>query len=208
MIPIANLSREIACGFNPVCGVDEVGRGPWAGPIVAGAAILNSDHGIDGIADSKALSRGKREQIAELLKDRADIGIGIVEVAELDRIGLTAANDLAMARAVAALKQRPAYALVDGRRVPKALGCPCEAIIKGDATSLSIAAASIAAKVARDQMMADLAVVYPFYGWETNAGYGTLQHRAGLALHGVTPHHRRSFKPIAEILHKEQAIES
>jgi len=205
---IATLSREFACGFKHVCGVDEVGRGPWAGPILAGAVILKKDHGIDGIADSKTLSRFNRERIADALKKCADVGIGVVEVAELDRIGLTAANDLAMARAVKALIQRPDYALVDGRRMPKALGCPGEAIVKGDATSLSIAAASIVAKVARDQMMAELARSFPYYGWETNAGYGTARHSEALAHYGVTPHHRRSFKPIANILHKERAIES
>lgn len=205
---IADLSQEEACGCTPVCGVDEVGRGPWAGPMVAGAAILGAGHGIEGIADSKAISRNERERIAALLQERAMIGIGIVEVPELDRIGLTAANDLAMARAVKNLRQRPAYALIDGRRAPKGLSCPCRAIIKGDASSLSIAAASIAAKVMRDRLMARLAQVFPFYGWETNAGYGTAAHRAGLERHGVTPHHRRSFKPIADILLKEQRVES
>jgi len=205
---VADLSQEIACSFKPVCGVDEVGRGPWAGPIVAGAVILTDNHGIDGIADSKALSRAERERIAALLYDRADVGIGIVEVPELDRIGLTAANDLAMARAIENLSERPAHALVDGKRAPKGLPCSCRAIIKGDATSLSIAAASIAAKVERDQMMIRLAQKYPHYGWETNAGYGTAAHRTGLAAHGVTPHHRRSFKPIAEILLKEQRVRS
>lgn len=205
---LPDLSREIACGFNPVCGVDEVGRGPWAGPIVAGAAIVCAEHGIDGIADSKMLNRPERERIAALLHQRAWVGIGIVEVTELDSLGLTVANDLAMARAIAALGQRPTYALVDGKRRPKNLGCPCEAIIKGDAKSLSIAAASIVAKVARDRMMAELSRIYPYYGWETNAGYGTAKHREGLAHYGVTPHHRRSFKPIAEILHKEQRVES
>jgi len=205
---IADLSQEAECGCTPVCGVDEVGRGPWAGPIVAGAAILNAAHGIDGIADSKVLSRPERERIAALLDERAIIGIGIVEVPELDKIGLTAANDLAMARAITHLKQRPAFALIDGKRIPKGLSCPCRAIIKGDATSLSIAAASIAAKVMRDRIMIRLAQVFPHYGWETNVGYGTAAHRAGLEMHGVTPHHRRSFKPIAEILLKEQRVES
>ena len=208
MKPVADLSREIACGFNQVCGVDEVGRGPWAGPIVAGAAILTVAHGIDGIADSKALSRPERERICALLHQRAAIGIGVVDVAELDHIGLTAANDLAMARAIAALPLRAGYALVDGKRMPKGLPVSGEPIIKGDATSLSIAAASIVAKVARDRLMADLARTYPHYGWETNAGYGTRAHQQGLAAHGVTPHHRRSFKPIAEFLLQEQHVES
>jgi ribonuclease HII len=204
----ADLSREIACGFNPVCGVDEVGRGPWAGPIVAGAVILTADHGVDGIADSKALSRPERERICALLHQRVALGIGIVDVAELDRIGLTAANDLAMARAISALPVRADYALVDGKRMPKGLPVACEAIIKGDAKSLSIAAASIVAKVTRDHLMADLARAHPHYGWETNAGYGTRAHQQGLAAHGITPHHRRSFKPIAEFLLQEQHIES
>ena len=208
MQPVADFSLENACGFNPVCGIDEVGRGPWAGPIVAGAAILPQSHGIEGIADSKAISRPERERIANLLDERADIGIGIVEVVELDRIGLTAANDLAMTRAIAGLSTSPAFALVDGKRTPKGLPCSCNAIIKGDAISLSIAAASIAAKVARDRIMARLAQVFPHYGWETNVGYGTAAHRSGLLMHGVTPHHRRSFKPIAEILLKEQRVES
>jgi len=202
----ADLSREIACGFKPVCGVDEVGRGPWAGPIVAGAAILEEGHGIEGIADSKVLSRAERERIATLLHERADVGLGIVEVYELDLIGLTAANDLAMERAIAALNQRPAYALIDGKRQPKKFCCACEAIVKGDAKSLSIAGASIVAKVARDKLMANLALAYPQYSWETNAGYGTAKHRDAIERYGVTPHHRKSFKPIAEILLKEQRV--
>ncbi len=208
MVTLPDLSQEIACGFKPVCGVDEVGRGPWAGPIVAGAVILPEDHNIEGIADSKALSKPKRERIAALLHEQAFIGLGLVEVSELDEIGLTAANDLAMARAIQSLQERPAYALVDGRRSPKGLSCPCTAIIKGDAISLSIAAASIVAKVHRDQIMSRLAKDFPHYGWETNAGYGTAAHRAGLKSHGVTPHHRRSFKPIADILLKEQRVDS
>jgi len=208
MPPVADLSREFACPQCPVCGVDEVGRGPWAGPLVAGAAILSPDHGIEGIADSKALTRECRERIAAQLQERAIVAIGIVEVAEIDLFGLTVANDLAMARAVAALPELPRYALVDGRRIPRDLGCDCEAIIKGDALSLSIAAASIVAKVARDRIMGELAKIYPHYGWETNAGYGVAAHRRALTEHGVTPHHRRCFAPIREILLQEQQVES
>lgn len=202
----ADLSREIASGLSPVCGVDEVGRGPFAGPLLAGAVVLAPGFAMAGIADSKALSRAARERLAAALHadPGAAIGIGIVEAAELDRIGLTAANDLAMARAIEALPVRPALALIDGRRVPKGLPVPAEAIVKGDATSLSIAAASIVAKVARDRIMAELALAHPGYGWETNAGYGTAAHRAALRTIGVTPHHRRSFKPVAEILLEEQ----
>ncbi len=206
MPPIADLSREIASGLRPVCGVDEVGRGPFAGPLVAGAVVLTPGFAMVGIADSKAITRLARERLAAALHadPGATIGIGRVEAAELDRIGLTAANDLAMARAIDALPVRPALALIDGRRVPKGLPVPAEAIVKGDATSLSIAAASIVAKVARDRIMADLAKQHPGYGWESNAGYGTAAHREALKTLGVTPHHRRSFKPIAEILLEEQ----
>jgi ribonuclease HII len=206
MPPIADLSREIASGLRPVCGVDEVGRGPFAGPLVAGAVVLTPGFAMAGIADSKAITRLARERLAAALHadPGAAIGIGRVEAAELDRIGLTAANDLAMARAIDALPVRPALALIDGKRVPKGLPVPAEAIVKGDATSLSIAAASIVAKVARDRIMADLAKQHPGYGWETNSGYGTAAHREALKTLGVTPHHRRSFKPIAEILLEEQ----
>ena len=199
-----NLSREAASGVSPVCGVDEGGRGPWAGPLVAGAAIIPPKFDIQGVSDSKRLSPATRERLAALLHDRAIVALGIVEVTELDRIGLTAANDLAMARAIEALPVAPAFALIDGRRVPKGLPIPAEAIIKGDGKSLSIAAASIVAKVARDRMMSELAKQHPGYGWETNAGYGTAGHRAALKTLGLTPHHRRSFKPIAEILLEEQ----
>lgn len=208
MTSTADLSRELACSHSPVCGVDEVGRGPWAGPLVAGAVILPADHGIEGIADSKKVQRAKRDAISDLLHARVAVGIGIVTVAEIDAMGLTVANDLAMARAIERLPLRPAYALVDGKRMPKGLPCAAEAIIKGDATSLSIAAASIVAKVARDRMMTELARDYPQYGWETNAGYGVAAHKAALEAHGVTPHHRRSFAPIAKILHEEQRLES
>ncbi|MCL4152494.1 UNVERIFIED_CONTAM: hypothetical protein GTU68_011998 [Idotea baltica] len=208
MPQVADLSREIACPHSPVCGVDEVGRGPWAGPLVAGAAILLPDHGVEGIADSKSLTRVRREYLADQLHKHACVAIGVVEVAEIDLHGLTVANDLAMARAVAALPERPQYAFVDGKRMPMGLGCQCETLIKGDALSLSIAAASIVAKVARDRMMAELAKTYPQYGWETNAGYGVAAHRKALSEYGVTPHHRRCFAPIREILLQEQRLES
>ena len=198
--------EEAAPGI--VCGVDEVGRGPWAGPLVAAAVVLDRAAIPEGIRDSKTLTKKRLGVIAALIRESAIVGIGEVDVPELDRIGLTAANDLAMARAIERLTETPAFALVDGKRTPKGLPCSCQAIIKGDAISLSIAAASIAAKVARDTLMSRLAQVFPHYGWETNAGYGTAAHRAGLLLHGVTPHHRRSFKPIAEILLKEQRVES
>ena len=205
---VADLRMEESCRVSPVCGVDEVGRGPWAGPLVAGAAILTDPGAVPGLADSKALSATRREVLAAALAERALTGLGIVTVPEIDALGLTAANDLAMARAVEALAVRPAFALVDGRRVPFGLPCPARALIGGDASSLSIAAASIVAKVARDAMMDTLAARWPGYGWETNRGYGTAAHRAGLAALGVCPEHRRSFKPIREMLSQEHAIES
>jgi len=205
---IADFSLERTCRTAPVCGVDEVGRGPWAGPLVAGAAILGPDCPVEGVADSKALSGEKREEIAACLQCRAEIGLGIVEVWEIDALGLTEANDLAMRRAIAGLPRRPAFALVDGKRLPHGLPCAARAVIRGDALSLSIAAASIVAKVARDRMMCALAADFPGYGWETNAGYGVVAHRKGLERFGVTPHHRRCFAPIRKILDENNAVDS
>ncbi len=180
-----------------VCGVDEVGRGPLAGPLVAAAVILDRAAIPEGIRDSKALTKKRLGLISPQIRDMAAYGIGTVEAEELDEVGLTAANDLAMARAIAALPQRPDFALTDGKRVPKGMPCRVQAIVKGDAKSLSIAAASIVAKVHRDAIMRDLALQYPGYGWETNAGYPTLAHRAALKTLGITREHRRSFAPVA-----------
>jgi len=186
-------------GFASVCGVDEAGRGPWAGPVVAGAAILDAAalpdklrHGLD---DSKKLRAVKRETLFRILQDHAVTAIGIASVAEIDRLNILAATMLAMRRAVDNLAEAPALALVDGNRTPQLI-CPARAVIGGDAKSLSIAAASIVAKVTRDRIMAELAHECPGYGWERNAGYGTEAHRAGLDSFGVTVHHRRSFAPI------------
>ncbi|MBT3237868.1 MAG: ribonuclease HII [Rhodospirillaceae bacterium] len=195
-------------GYAIVCGVDEAGRGPWAGPVVAGAAILDMaslpealKYGLD---DSKKLTGAKRETLFGLLEQHARTGVGIASVDEIDTVNILQATMLAMGRAVSDLSRAglgivPDMALVDGNREP-ALDCPARAIVKGDGRSLSIAAASIVAKVTRDRMMAELALAHPQYGWQNNAGYGTAQHRAALDEFGVTPHHRRSFKPIARIL--------
>jgi ribonuclease HII len=183
---------------GPIAGVDEVGRGPWAGPVLAAAVVLAPDCPAELLAriqDSKALSARRREAIAALLPRHAAIGIAAASVAEIDRLNVLAATMLAMTRAVAALPLRPGAVLVDGNRLPS-LPCPAETAVKGDARSLSIAAASIIAKVMRDRLMARLACRYPGYGWERNAGYGTKAHQQGLAVAGVTPHHRRSFAPI------------
>lgn len=184
----------------PVAGVDEAGRGPWAGPVVAAAVILNPNDLPEGLDDSKKLSVKRRDALFQQIAGRAQFGIGIGTVEEIDRINIARANDLAMLRAIAALPSQPAFVLIDGRHVPHTLDLPARAEIKGDGKSLSIAAASIIAKVTRDRIMADLARQHPGFGWERNAGYGTPEHREALTRLGVTPHHRRSFQPIRQAL--------
>ncbi|MFV0473643.1 MAG: ribonuclease HII [Pikeienuella sp.] len=188
---------------GPVAGVDEVGRGPWAGPVVAAAVILDPARIPEGLNDSKKLSAKRREALMAALEDAAEIGLGAASVEEIDRLNILQASFLAMRRALAALPRAPGFALIDGNRVLPGLPCPAEAVVKGDGRSLSIAAASIAAKVTRDALMAELAKAHPEYGWERNAGYGVAAHRAALLAHGVTPHHRRSFRPIHNMLYEE-----
>lgn len=185
---------------SPIAGVDEAGRGPWAGPVVAAAVILDRASVPEGMNDSKKLTARRRAALFDVIRDAAIVGVGIGSVAEIDRLNIARANDLAMARAVAALPVKPAFLLIDGRFVPHNLDLPARAVVRGDGKSLSIAAASIIAKVTRDRIMADLAARHPGYGWEQNAGYGTAQHRRALDHLGVTAHHRRSFRPIAEKL--------
>jgi len=186
-----------------VAGIDEVGRGPWAGPVVAAAVILDAaalPRGLaDAIDDSKRLSARRREDIADRLPACARIGIGAAATAEITSLNILGATFLAMRRAVDALGAPPDLALVDGNRLPS-LPCPARTVVKGDGVSLSIAAASIVAKVTRDRLMARLAARYPGFGWERNAGYGTAEHQAALRRLGVTPHHRKSFAPIVKIL--------
>lgn len=186
-----------------VAGIDEAGRGPWAGPVVAAAVIIDQDLMpgplAEQIDDSKVLRPAKRRELAAALASCARIGIGAASVDEIDRINILKATFLAMTRALAALGDPPDNALVDGNRLPD-LPCAAQAIVKGDSKSLSIAAASIIAKVTRDRIMASLGTRYPGFGWERNAGYGTPEHRAGLAQLGVTPHHRRSYAPIRRLL--------
>lgn len=180
-----------------VVGVDEVGRGPWAGPVVAAAVILDVGPIPSGINDSKALSRVRRETIFTALQTCAVIGVGQADVGEIERLNILGAAMLAMTRAVEDLGVVPDHALIDGNRIPD-LPCPATALVGGDRRSLSIAAASIIAKVTRDRLMARLAADHPGYGWERNAGYGTAEHRAALDKLGITVHHRRLFAPIAE----------
>ena len=187
-----------------VAGVDEAGRGPWAGPVVAAAAILDRTALPNGINDSKQLSEARREALFNHIMASAMVGVGIASVEEIDSMNILAATKLAMKRAVEQLPQLPAIALVDGNQPPK-LPCPVKTIVKGDSLSLSIAAASIIAKVTRDRIMKQLAAEFPGYGWESNAGYGTQTHQNGLATLGVTIHHRRSFKPIKALLEQQVA---
>ncbi len=198
-----SLSFERACGKAPVCGIDEAGRGPLAGPVVACALVLPAKGIPRGINDSKKLTPERRADLAEHLRAVAVIGVGQASVAEIDRINILQATFLAMTRAVEALSialgQPPAHALVDGNRTPHGLPCPADALVDGDARCLSIAAASIIAKVTRDRLMHSLAEVHPHYGWERNAGYGTAEHLAALERHGPTPHHRSTFRPVEQL---------
>lgn len=188
-----------------ICGIDEVGRGPLAGPVVAAAVILPTDVPallLAELDDSKALSARKRDSLAEVVWATAHVGIGQAEVEEIDRINILKATFLAMSRAVEALQQAAGRgidcALVDGNQRPP-LPCEVQCIVKGDGRSLSIAAASVVAKVARDRLMAELAQAFPGYGWERNAGYGTAEHQRAIRRLGLTPHHRRSFSPMADL---------
>lgn len=193
-----DFSLERAAG-GIVAGIDEAGRGPWAGPVIAAAVILDiaslPRSLREGLDDCKALSRARREALFAALHGRARIAIGGASAAEIDRFNILEASLRAMARAVAGLGLTPDLALVDGNRSPE-LPCPVRTVVKGDCLSLSIAAASIAAKVMRDGIMARLALRHPGFGWERNAGYGTAEHRTALLRLGVTPHHRRSFAPV------------
>jgi len=193
-------------GARVVAGVDEAGRGPLAGPVVAAAVVLNAEDIPDGLNDSKAIGIARREAVFEQIMARATVGVGIATVDEIDRLNILQASHVAMERAVDQLPQRPDHVLVDGRLVPRGFGLAAEGIVKGDAKSLSIAAASIVAKVRRDQMMWDLAQQFPGYGWETNQGYPTKAHKAALQNLGVTPHHRRSFAPVHNILYQEKTL--
>lgn len=191
------LRRE---GVWPVAGVDEVGRGPLAGPVAAAAVILDPDQIPAGVKDSKALRPRERDEVFELIVTSARaVSVAFVTAAEIDATDIRRAALAAMVRAVAGLPVAPAYVLVDGQDSPP-LACPCRAIIKGDATCVSIAAASIVAKVARDAMMRRLAARFPEYGFETNAGYGAGRHLEALRTFGATPLHRRSFKPVRAVV--------
>lgn len=191
---------DIEKTFNGlVAGIDEAGRGPLAGPVVAAAAILDPENIPEGLADSKTLTEKRREALAPIIRNHAQIGIGIASVEEIDNINILQATLLAMSRAVDALPTKPDACIIDGNQLPK-LNCPAHTVIKGDAKSLSIAAASIIAKTTRDQIMRDLDTDYPGYGWASNKGYGAAIHMKALAALGATPHHRKSFAPVANAI--------
>ena len=188
----------LASAAGPVAGVDEVGRGPWAGPVVAAAVILDRTQVPVGLRDSKALSPARREALADAIGETAAIGLGVCSVAEIDEAGVGRATLLAMCRAVEALPTRPGAALIDGTQAPALpAGIALRTLPRADALSASVAAASIVAKVHRDRVMIRLAAAFPAYAWDRNKGYGTKDHAEALDRHGVTPHHRRSFAPIA-----------
>ena len=183
-----------------VAGVDEAGRGPLAGPVVAAAVILRAEDCPEGLNDSKKLSATRRAALETQIKARALCwGLGVASVEEIDDLNILWATMLAMTRAVDALSHDCAHILVDGNRLPR-WDRPSTAIVEGDAKSLSIAAASILAKEARDRMMVEAAIVHPHYGWASNKGYGSVQHLAALRAYGPTPLHRRSFAPVAQLL--------
>lgn len=196
---LAYEKRAWAHGKKFIAGVDEVGRGPLAGPVVSAAVILPEDFNIVGINDSKQLSLAKRNELFDIIQEKAlAVGVGIKDAAVIDQVNIYEASKLAMLEAIEQMPIQPDHLLVDAMTLP--LPVSQESIIKGDAKSVSIAAASIIAKVTRDRMMEEYDVTYPGYGFPNNAGYGTKEHLTALEDLGVTPIHRRSFAPVREAL--------
>jgi len=195
-----------ARGFARIAGVDEVGRGPLAGPVMACAVVLDMERFPEGLNDSKKLTAKRRAVLAEAIEACAEVSVASASVEEIDELNILRASHLAMERAIAGLKTPPDHCLIDGNLIPKGLKLSAEAIVKGDARSLSISAASIVAKIRRDHLMSTLAQHYPGYGWESNAGYPSKSHRLALQNIGVTPHHRRSFKPVHNILYQQKNV--
>lgn len=197
-------TRLAKAGALRVAGTDEVGRGPLAGPVVAAAVVLDPAALPQGLNDSKTLSKKRRHRLTAQIMEVAEVSIAQASVEEIDEMNILQASLLAMERAVAGLHHLPDHVLVDGNRIPQGLNMPATPIVGGDGRCLSIAAASIVAKTWRDRVMVDLAQQHPGYGWETNAGYPSKAHREALQNLGVTPHHRRSFKPVHKILYQEK----
>ncbi|MBW4706589.1 ribonuclease HII [Roseobacter sp. YSTF-M11] len=195
-----------AAGKLRVAGVDEVGRGPLAGPVTAAAVVLNPRCIPDGLNDSKQLSAKKRALLADALMDCADVAIGHASVAEIEQHNILRASHLAMQRAVAGLQVAPDHVLIDGSMIPRGMNISARPVVKGDTRCLSISAASIVAKICRDRIMVDLAQQHPGYGWETNMGYGSKSHISALRNLGPTPHHRRTFRPVHNMLYQDKNI--
>ncbi|MCV2872427.1 ribonuclease HII [Defluviimonas sp. WL0050] len=193
-------------GLQYVAGVDEVGRGPLCGPVLAAAVRLDPACIPEGLNDSKKLTARRREALFDTIMASADVSVAEASVAEIDEHNILRASHIAMCRAVAGLAVAPDHLLIDGNLIPRGLTISAEAVVKGDSRSMSIAAASIVAKVLRDRIMVDLAQQHPGYGWERNAGYPTKDHLEALRNLGVTPHHRRSFKPVHNILCQAKTI--
>ena len=200
-------ARFLAQNGGPIAGIDEVGRGPLAGPVLAAAVILNRECIPEGLNDSKKLTMRAREKLFARIMEIAVIGVGEASVDEIDRINIRRATHLAMARAVDALSEKPVFAIVDGNDAP-ALTCPCDTIVGGDGRAVSIAAASIIAKVTRDRMMMRLHEDHPGYGWRTNMGYGTKEHLEGMQKLGITPHHRKTYAPVYQMLCPVNPVDS
>jgi ribonuclease HII len=200
----AHEQAAMALGHTRIAGVDEVGRGPLAGPVTAAAVILDPDNIPEGLNDSKALSAARRAVLAARIRAVAEVSVAHASVEEIDRLNILRASHLAMVRALDGLGNRAGFALIDGNRLPEGLAIPARAVVRGDALCLSIAAASIVAKEVRDALMRDLAQQCPGYGWEKNAGYPSRAHKQALLDLGVTPHHRRSFRPVHNILYQEK----
>lgn len=188
-------AAEHQLGFRPIAGVDEAGRGPWAGPVVAAAVILDPDKIPANIDDSKVLDEESRAYLFNRITKVAIVGIGVAEVDRIDRDNILAATLWAMAQAIGQLADAPKLVLIDGNKAPR-VAMTTRTIVKGDAKCLSIAAASIVAKVTRDRIMTQMARDYPGYGFERHKGYGTPEHQAAIHKLGVSPLHRRSFKPV------------
>lgn len=184
-------------GFQLIAGIDEVGRGPLAGPVVAAAVILPENFYLQGLDDSKKVPEQKRAEYFEIINAEAEaVSVGIIEPEEIDRINIFEATKKAMLSAIEGLNPKPDFLLVDA--VKLLTPYPMEAIIKGDGKSVTIAAASIIAKVTRDRMMAEIGKEFPQYGFGKNMGYGTKEHLEAITLHGITPYHRKSFAPIKD----------
>ena len=198
--------RAHARGYVRIAGVDEVGRGPLAGPVTAAAVVLDPACIPQGLNDSKKLTKKTRARLYDEIMEVADVSIAHASVEEIEELNILRASHLAMIRALEGLRRAADYVLIDGNMVPSGLTVPAETIIKGDARSQSISAASIMAKKCRDCVMLSLAQQHPGYGWETNMGYGSKRHMEALQNLGVTPHHRRLFKPVHKMLYQDKNL--